>query len=342
MKKVLKFLLYTVLAIAALVVVMGIFAKKDYQITRSIEIDAPKFIVMDQVRFFKNHPNWSPWSALDPQMKTSIEGTDGEPGAVYRWDSSVKNVGKGHQTITAVTADHVGSDIVLQSGWFSTGMPARMTVTTAEKNTKAEWHLDFHVPFPWNGLAMFTDVTKAVGSDFENGLANLKKTCEQISNRAYQGYPVLFDAEFPTRYYYGVRQTALDSANLSKFYAKNLPVVLLSLTKDSATIAGAPAGLFYQWEGGKADVVAALPVANELKKSTLQAFTVGGKPAISTDFYGPYAETMKAHMALDEYITTHRLKWVAPAIEEYVTDPATESDTAKWITRVIYFVELPK
>ena len=37
MKKLLKFLLYTALAIVALVVILGLFAKKDYHIERSLE-----------------------------------------------------------------------------------------------------------------------------------------------------------------------------------------------------------------------------------------------------------------------------------------------------------------
>ena len=46
-----------------------------------------------------------------------------------------------------------------------------------------------------------------------------------------------------------------------------------------------------------------------------------------------------AHGAIADFMKEKNLRQVPPAIEEYVSDPKIEKDTAKWQTNVIYFVE---
>ena len=41
-------------------------------------------------------------------------------------------------------------------------------------------------------------------------------------------------------------------------------------------------------------------------------------------------------MAIEGYCKQHGLEAGVPAIEEYVTDPASEPDTSKWLTRIYY------
>lgn len=70
-----------------------------------------------------------------------------------------------------------------------------------------------------------------------------------------------------------------------------------------------------------------------------QAFKIGGGKALVIDYLGDYAKTAEAHLAMAEYMTGNKLRNIPPSIESYVTDPGTEPDTAKWLTKVIYFVE---
>ena len=85
---------------------------------------------------------------------------------------------------------------------------------------------------------------------------------------------------------------------------------------------------------------AAIPTL-EVKKYTddIESFPVGGGLALVINYFGPYAGSIEAHLALDDYMLEKKLESIPPIIEEYVTDPATEPDTAKWLTKVIYFVK---
>jgi len=335
--KILKVVAYIVLAVVALVVTLGLFAKKDYHIERSQEIDAPKDLVYEYARYFKNFETWSPWAYLDPNMKTSITGTDGEVGALYQWSGN-DDVGEGKQTITSVTSERIDMEIKFTRP-FETTSPTYMAFREDGKKTTVTWAFDMHVSFPWNGLAMFTDVDAGVGVDYERGLKNLKKICEEIASKKYRGYEVA-EIEIPLKYYVGTRQT-IDTSALAAFYATNLPKAFEAVEKSGLAPAGGPSALYWFWADslGKTDVAATVPVTEDKKFGKgLSVFPVGGR-ALVIEYFGAYENIMEAHMALDEYLTEKGLQNIPPVVEEYVTDPGQEPDTAKWLTKVIYYVE---
>ena len=182
--KILKILLYIVLALVGLIVALGLFGKKQYHIERSIEIDAPKALVYEHVRHFKNFDAWSPWTALDPQQKTTISGTDGAVGAKHTWNGN-DNVGEGSQTITSITADRID----LQTEFirpFKSVSPTAFVFEDKGAKTKVSWTFDMKAPFPLNGFMMLTDVDKGIGKDYEMGLDNLKRITEELAKQQAQ------------------------------------------------------------------------------------------------------------------------------------------------------------
>ncbi|MFN0037570.1 MAG: SRPBCC family protein [Saprospiraceae bacterium] len=333
--KALKYLLYTVLGLATLFLLLALFARHDYHIERDIEIDAPREIVYDQVRFFKNAPNWSPWLYLDPNVKTSIEGTDGEPGAVYKWSGN-KDIGTGSQTLQSVKPNRL--DLLVSLSEFSAS-PAYFTLAEEDKMTTVTWAMDMHVPFPWNALSMLTDMNNGfIAKDFENGLANLKKYCEALAPKKYRGFEVL-QVERPTAHYAAVRQV-VDFQNIPQFFTDNFPKAIQESGKAGAKMTGHPSGLFWSYDtvALNTDMAAAIPLDKQVKTGNgVQVVTVGGK-ALVIDYLGDYAKTAEARSAMDDYMAEKKLQYIPPVIEEYVTDPGQEPDTSKWLTRVIYFV----
>ena len=335
--KLLKILLYIFLGFGSLWVILGLFAVKDYHIERSIEIDAPQELIYEHVRFFKNFESWSPWAKLDPNMKTSISGTDGAVGAVYTWAGN-KKVGIGQQTITALGPDRIDTEVKFSEPFESTS-PTYLIFEEMGDKTKVTWAFDIHVAFPWNGLSMFTDMDAAVGKDYAQGLENLKTRCEEMAHKKYRGYEIT-EVEIPEKYYAGVRKTVAFT-DIGAFFAENLPKTYKQLEKNRASLAGPPSGLFwnYDMEAGTTDMAAGIPITVVQKfDDGLAIFPVGGKPALVIEYFGAYANIGEAHFAMDDFMAEKNLENIPPVIEEYVTDPGKEPDTAKWLTRVIYFV----
>jgi effector-binding domain-containing protein/uncharacterized protein YndB with AHSA1/START domain len=336
--KLLKVLLYIVLGVAALFAGAGLFARKNYHIERSLEINAPREIVFEQVRSFKNFEKWSPWHGLDPDQKTAFEGTDGEVGAVYRWEGN-SDVGKGVQTMKAIRPDRVDIEVRFTEPWESTS-PTFFTLEEKGEKTRVTWGFDMHVAFPWNAFAMLTDVDAGVGKDYERGLGNLKKLCEGIAHKTYRGYEVL-EAELPAKYYAGVRKT-IAMSEISAFYAENTPQIMENIQKGGLQIAGPRSSLTWLWDekNHQTDIAAAFPVGSDKKLGAgIATVKIGGGKALTIDHYGPYDSIGNAHYAMDAYMLEKKLRNLPPVIEEYVTDPAKEPDTLKWLTKVIYFVE---
>lgn len=336
--KILKILLYLVLGLVALLVLLGLFAKKDYHIERSIEIDAPKALIYDHVRYFKNFESWSPWAKLDPAVKTTITGTDGEVGATYSWQGN-DDVGAGRQVITAMTADRIDMEVRFTEPFESTS-PTYLVFESKEAKTRVTWAFDMHVVFPWNGLAMFTDMDAAIGKDYAQGLENLKAVCEAMAHKKYRGYEVA-EMEIPDKFYVGVRKS-IPIAEIAAFYALNLKKAFDAIQKKGAALAGAPTGLYWSFDEqtGTTDMAAAMPVTeNQNYGPGLTVFQVAKGQALLIEFFGAYDSLANAHFAMDDYMTEKKLQSIPPVIEEYVTDPGQEPDTAKWLTRVIYYVQ---
>lgn len=336
--KTLKVLLYIVSGLAALVVALGLFGKKSYHIERSIEIDAPKDLVYEYARYFKNFRDWSPWAALDPKMSVTITGNDGNVGAAQEWVGN-DAVGEGQQTITAMTPERIDMEVKFIRPFESTS-PTYMAFRENDRKTQVTWAFDMHVAFPWNGFAMFTDMDAGVGADYERGLKILKKNCEAIAHKKYRGYEVA-EIEIPEKYYVGVRKTVAFT-DIGTFFSGNLSKAMSEVQKSGATLAGAPSGLYWSYDeqAGKTDMAAAVPIAENKKfQSPWSVFPVGGHKALVIEYFGPYEKTGEAHMAMDEYMAEKGLQNIPPVIEEYITDPSQEPDTAKWLTKVVYFVE---
>ncbi len=323
------------LAIAVLFLLMALFARHDYHIERSIEIEARREIVYDQVRFFKNTPNWSPWLYLDPKVQTSIEGVDGEAGAVYKWNGN-KAIGKGSQTVKSVKPDRIDWEIVFND---FTASPAYFSFT-GDSITQVTWSMDMHVPFPWNALSMLTDMNNSfIGKDFANGLANLKKYCEALGPKKYRGYKVQ-EIEVPETHY-AAKRAVVDFKNITEFLDLSFPIAMQEAEKAGAKMMGRPSGFYWTYDtlALKTDMAAAIPLDKQVKLiDSVQIVTVSGK-ALVIDYLGPYAETGEAHNAMSDYMTEKKLQYVPPVIETHLTDPGQEPDTAKWLTRIIYFVK---
>lgn len=344
MNKFLKFLLYTIGGIAVLVIALGLFAKKNYLIERTIEIKAPREVVYEQMRLFKNHDKWSPWAGLDDNMRVTISANDGQIGATYDWEGN-EDVGKGRRTLVMATPDSMRFEVHRMEPWDNIS-PEKIWLNAKEDSlTHVTWQFDMHVGFPWNGLSMFTDMNAAIGKDLERGLGNLKKRCERLVRKRYNGLEVE-ELEIPVKYYLGYRDT-IDSFAVMDFYRRHIIKVSELMDKYELDSFGPPTGLFWTWADGKTETAAAYPLEKAPKITTpatdsFAVWPVGGGKAISIDFLGHYSQTIRAHYAMDLYMTEKKLQMIPPILEEYHTDTITEPDTSKWLTRIIYFVEPAK
>lgn len=160
--------------------VVALFVKKDYHITREITINKPKHEVFEYIRFLKNQDNYSKWATLDPEMKKSYKGTDGTVGFVSAWESENGKIGVGEQEIITIIEDEKLETKLRFKEPFENEDDASMAVTEVSANeTKVAWSFKGAFPYPMNLIGLFMDTDKEFGADLEFGLNKLKSILEK-------------------------------------------------------------------------------------------------------------------------------------------------------------------
>jgi len=171
-----KKFLYSVLGIIALFFILAAFAPKNYSVVRSIEINQPKDVVFDYIKYLKNQDNFSKWANMDPNMIKTFKGKDGTVGFVSRWESEDKNVGVGEQEILKISeGSRIDYELRFEKPWESVS-PAYMTVETiTPTKTKVNWAFKGHMAYPSNIMLLFMNMEEMLGNDLQEGLDNLKE-----------------------------------------------------------------------------------------------------------------------------------------------------------------------
>jgi len=172
-------LLYILAGIILLILILAVIAPKSYNVSRSIEIAKLRSEVFENLRFLKNHDAWSPWSKKDPNMERKFTGTDGEVGAMSYWNGN-KEVGEGEQEITKIVdGERIESELRFFKPWKSTSDAYLVTEDAGKGSTKVTWGFSGKNKFPMRIFMLFMNMDKAVGRDFEEGLASLKVLLER-------------------------------------------------------------------------------------------------------------------------------------------------------------------
>jgi len=333
--KALKYIGLLLLTLLALFLILGLVSPKKTHVERTATIQAPVQTVQDIVSKFSTQKDWNPWQEYDPNMQTTMEGTDGTVGSKYSWSGN-KDVGSGYQTITRIEPGYVETELVFTEPWEAKALTG-MKLSPAEGGTQATWSFDSESPFPWNALNLFMNMDKMLGPDFEKGLSKLKAHAELTANKKYRGYTVQ-EINEESKFYVGNRKT-VPIPDITPYLGDQFGKVGIALAKAKLEMDGAPAGLYYTFDEktGMTDMVAGMPVKSNAQVPGFTTIEIPAGMRLVVDYYGAYEKAGEAHYAIDDYIKEKGLKSLAPAaIEIYITDPIMEKDTAKWLTRIVY------
>ncbi len=331
--KVLKIILYVLLGLIGLFLLLGLIAPREVTTSRSVVIEAPKEAVFNTVNNLETWESWSPWKEMDPAMKVSMGDPTMGKGAFYTWEGETSGSGK-----MAITESTPPDSLAIKVEFEGMGeADGDWSFEEMEGGTKTTWgfHTDF--PYPWNAMLLFQDFEGAIHKDYDRGLELLKENVEaKVANTTYNGYEVKKVA-LPARHFITRRKT-IPMDKMAEFYTQHLGGIFKAVQDNNIEMNGMPCGLYYTWDEEKqeTDMAAAIPVKEETAVEGYDFITLPEGEALLVDYYGDYEGLGDAHMAIDEYLKASGEKAGAPVIEQYVTDPAEEPDTLKWLTKVYY------
>ncbi|MSQ78565.1 MAG: hypothetical protein EXR21_02660 [Flavobacteriaceae bacterium] len=316
--------------------ILSLIMPKSGVVNRTVLIKAPKGTVWALVKDLKMHERWSPWKEHDTNMTNTFSGPDGEIGQKYEWKGN-DEVGEGSQEITKMEAEALQVvHLHFMKPWENETDATFTLRDTTDAAVAVTWGMEWTMPWPMNAMGAFMNMDKMVGSDFEKGLNKLKVLAESAPAAASFEIKVI---EMPTRTYWG-KQGMVDKVKIGDYLGENLPKIFGDIMKTKAQPEGAPCGIFFKWDDAspQTDMAAAVP-AKGFKSSTWKSWEVKAGKAASIEYYGDYNGTEAAHNALSKHIADNKLEMNGPVIEEYITDPMAEKDTAKWLTKIYYPVK---
>jgi effector-binding domain-containing protein len=270
-------------------------------------------------------------------MVPTYEGEDGTVGFVSTWESD--KVGSGKQEITSITDNTVETELTFYMPWGESVSTGYMHAADVTDGTEVTWGIRGENDFIGRIFGVFMNMDKSIGPMFEEGLDSLKALVERDVQDAFKGYSVE-TVGFDAKHYVAIRNT-IGMDKIGEFLGEQYGKIIGGLGATGVEMAGAPSGLYYTWdeENGTTDMAAAIPVAAPTEVAGAQVISVAAGSALKIDYYGPYEGMGAAHEAMDAYVKSTGAKIKSPVIEEYITDPESEPDSSKWLSKIYYLLD---
>ncbi len=331
-----NFMLRKILSIVGILFVLfligGVLLPRYVHVERSIEIERPASTVFVLLNGYKTFTSWSPWAARDPDAVYEYSGPVSGVGARMNWSGDPRQVGNGWQEITGSqpysrVRTHLDFD---QQGQAD----AYFQISEAGSGVHLTWGFDTDLlegqGFLGGILAKYFGLffDKWIGSDYEQGLANLKVFAESLPAEDFSDLNVeVLDAEALDILYIssGASQGPVDIAEvLDTAYEE----IIAFITENELEVTGGRMAITRAWdeEGYRFD--AAIPVVMkpvELTGNVRVGQSPSG-PSVRVVHRGPYERMTPSYEKLAAYMAAHGLREGSVSWEYYVSDPLQTPD----------------
>lgn len=180
-RRALNVVLLLLVGLIVLIVALAIavaMQPNEFQVTRSIKIDAPPEVVFPHVNQFAAWEAWSPYEKLDPNMSKTLEGPAAGQGAVMRWSGN-GNAGSGSTTIVQSEPDKSIQIDLLMTQPMDCRNDVLFTFEPEGNSTLVTWRMSGKVNLMAKFLHLILDVDKMCGDQFIEELTSLKEISEK-------------------------------------------------------------------------------------------------------------------------------------------------------------------
>jgi effector-binding domain-containing protein len=336
MKKFFKRTAIVLLVLAVVYLVLCLFGPKEMKVVRTATINAKPEAIMPLLTDLKIfQEKWSPFTEKDPNMSTKYEGAAGTVGHKYSWS------GNDQVKTGSLTLDSISERKVVSTLMFGESMKSKtwQEVESMGDTSKVSWGMYSETPWFMRGMMVFMNMEKMIGPDFDKGLAKLKTLAEENAAKAAPSFTVN-EVDFEARTYIG-KKDMVTMEGMQEFFGQNFSAIKESMAKAKVEVTGPPTGLYWNWKDSdpKHEMAAAQPAKAGTKEvKGWEKFEIPAAKAVMIDYYGSYDNLAAGHAAIKKYLTEKNLQ-ESVVLEEYVSDPGSEKDPSKWLTKIYYIVK---
>ena len=169
-------LIVLLLIVTALVIIIS-RQPDNFTITRSAVMAANPGDIFPHVNNLQSWGPWSPWVRMDPNAVNRFEGPAAGIGATTHWVG--KKTGQGSMAIIdSVPLQRIQFRLEFLKPMKATNT-AEFAFTPEGTNTRVTWSMSGKSNFIGKALSLLMNCDKMVGTQFEQGLQNLKEIVEK-------------------------------------------------------------------------------------------------------------------------------------------------------------------
>lgn len=337
--KILKKIGIVLLVIILLIIGISFFLPRQVHVERSLDMKVPPATVFALVNDLKAWEQWSPWHKIDPEMTLTYSDPTSGAGAWYEWKSKHEKVGNGKLSIVEATeGERIKTRLDFEG--MDPGY-ADFIFAAAPDGVKVTWTMDSDMGL--NPIAKFFGLMmdKFIGPDYEKGLANLKQLAESApaATNTIAGFE-FEERELPAMLVAGIREKVKLSDLNSSLFGGWYGAIGQAMHKANVQYAGSPLSIYYSYDSVATDMEAAIPVSGKLKdEGKIKCHELPATKALVVKYYGDYSKTEPVYNAAFAYMAEHSIQISGAPMEIYVTDPAAEKDTSKWLTEIAFPIQ---
>ncbi len=327
-----------ILALVALLVVVGLFLPNTAHVERTTVISAPQSTVFALVNGYARFNEWSPWAEIDPETRYTHEGPAQGVGARQSWESDDNNVGTGSQEIT-LSEPFNRVETALDFGPQGTAQ-AFFDLKSEGDDTRIVWGFDTNFGYNLIGRYFGLFFDKMLGSQYEQGLANLKRLAESLPSADWSDLAVETLEVDPVTIAYVSGTSSQDSAEIGQAFAAAYGQIGAFMGQHSLTPAGQPLSINKSWDESGYVFDAGIPLASapEMEISEDSPVQIGetyGGQVLKVVHQGSYESLPATYDKIEAYLAAHGLEPTGPAWDQWISDPG-DTPEAELITHIYH------
>lgn len=173
-----KKILYTILALVAIICVYAAVSPSEYYIERQQSISAAPEKIFLWLNNAKKMNEWMPWAESDPKMVLTYSGPEEGVNSVSSWTSEGQMGIGSAKIIESVAHEKVVSQIDYKKPFEGTQIAELSISSSAEGQSVVKWSVKGNSNFMGRVFCLFMSMDKMVGPQFEKGLLKLKELAE--------------------------------------------------------------------------------------------------------------------------------------------------------------------
>ena len=174
-------ILLVIAGLITLLLIIGLFMRKEHYVKREIIIHAPRQKVFDFLKLLKNQDRFNKWATTDKaNRKEEFTGTDGTVGFIYSW-SGDKSAGQGEKEIrNIIEGKRIETEIRFIKPMKVSASVIFETESVSDDQTKVTLINTGTLKYPMNMMIPMAE--KKFPKDMDESLATLKSILEASAN----------------------------------------------------------------------------------------------------------------------------------------------------------------